>query len=123
MAISVQRDQSVRREIVEIVHDPPGPPVAAAASLEASKDAMTMARVKVAWVAGRPVHRVIGEVVTELTSLKLVGEGGIFERRPHVLLHTSGTSNPRPTLSSPISRPRTGGPRKNGSMSTKLACG
>ena len=40
--------------------------------------------VRAAWESAVPSCRDYGDVVSELSSLKMVGEGSIFERRPHV---------------------------------------
>lgn len=42
------------------------------------------AAVRAAWATAKPNRRDYGMVVTELNSSKLVGEGSIFERGPHV---------------------------------------
>ena len=42
------------------------------------------AALRIAWATLKPERRDYGEVVTGLNSLKLVGEGSVFERGPHV---------------------------------------
>lgn len=49
-----------------------------------SSIATTMPAVRTAWLTGKPVRRDFGAVITELNSAKLVGEGSVFERGPHV---------------------------------------
>lgn len=49
-----------------------------------------------AWKAGKPTRRDYADVASELTSLKLVGEGSIFERGPHVPITHMGYFKPPP---------------------------
>lgn len=46
------------------------------------------------WATVKPERRDFGAVVTELNSARLVGEGGIFERGPHVLVTHMGYVKP-----------------------------
>lgn len=62
------------------------------------------------------MRRGCGEVVTELSALKLIEEGRIFEMGPHVpVTHTA-----LPTLSCLICTLSTGGLLKNGSTKVLL---
>jgi hypothetical protein len=44
----------------------------------------TLEALRTAWKAATPTRRDIGAVMSELQSMKMVGEGSIFERTAHV---------------------------------------
>ena len=48
------------------------------------------------WATAKPERRNLGAVVTELSSARLVGEGGIFEPGPHVPVTHLGYFKPPP---------------------------
>lgn len=80
--------------MIGIAQDPPEPPVAAKAPPPVSQEAMTVAGVKVAGPAGNTTRHDTGKVVTELMSVKLVGESDAFERGPHVPVTHRGYFKP-----------------------------
>lgn len=49
---------------------------------------------RAAWESASPSRRDYGDVVAELSSLKLVGEGSVFERGPHVPVTHMGFFKP-----------------------------
>ena len=63
--------------------DPPAPVIAQPALA-----------VRAAWESAVPSRRDYGDVVAELSSLKLVGEGSVFERGPHVPVTHMGYFKP-----------------------------
>lgn len=62
--------------------------------LPMSQDAMIVAEVKMAWAMRNPTRRKVGEVVTEHMSLKVFGNGNIFERGTHVPVTNMGYFKP-----------------------------
>ncbi|PXF40693.1 hypothetical protein BWQ96_09595 [Gracilariopsis chorda] len=52
------------------------------------------ARLRAAWATLKPSRHDYGKVVTELNASKLVGEGRVFESRPHVLITHMGYFKP-----------------------------